>query len=353
MNAINTKLAVERVVVSATEATERVAGIFRDVGCTEEVSLLVAMHLADSSLSGVESHGLMRTLQYVEQFESGSMRADATARETVSERGMHEIDGGGGIGIPAMHLAGETACRLAADAGLAALPVRNVGHTGRLGAFAEKAAASGCLVIIIGGGNRKEWRQVAPHGGRQGLLPTNPYCIGIPGGDQGPVILDFATSRIAGGWIYAARSAGANLPEDCVIDANGNPTVDPEDYFNGGAILPACGPKGYALAVVAEMIGEALLGPVAGEANSLMIALDASRFREPTQMQAVAEEILSELRSCPPAPGFDRVEVPGEREGEQRRKSAGKIAIPVQTWEQINVLARRLGARSEGFSTGC
>ena len=73
------------------------------------------------------------------------------------------------------------------------------------------------------------------------MLPTNPWCAGIPGGDRGPMVLDFATSKIAGGWIYAVRSAGALLPEGCVIDAEGNPTREPEDYFNGGAILPAGG----------------------------------------------------------------------------------------------------------------
>ena len=92
------------------------------------------------------------------------------------------------------------------------------------------------------------------------MLPTNPWCIGIPGGGRGPVILDFATSKIAGGWIYAAQSAGALLPEGCVIDAEGNPTRDPEEYFNGGAILPAGGHKGYALALVAELIGEGHVG---------------------------------------------------------------------------------------------
>jgi LDH2 family malate/lactate/ureidoglycolate dehydrogenase len=184
---------------------------------------------------------------------------------------------------------------------------------------------------------------VAPHGGARGMLPTNPWCVGIPGGERGPVVLDFATSKIAGGWIYAARSAGALLPEGCVIDANGKPTRDPEDYFNGGAILPARAQKGYALALVAELIGEAMLGPSTTEGNWLLITLDATRFREAPAMRTAAEEVLDEIRNCPPAPGFERVEVPGEREREHREQSKGVVAVPEQTWRQI--LELRAGLR--------
>jgi len=345
MKGVATKLHLsgERVVVVAEEATDLVVGIFRGVGCSTETARVIAEHLADSSLCGVESHGLMRTLQYVEQFQTGYMRADAVPRLGATGDGCHEVDGGGGTGITAMGLAIDHGCRTAREAGLSALAIRNVGHTGRLGAFADTAAENGCMTIMMGGGNRQKWRQVAPHGGRRAMLPTNPYCIGIPGGDQGPVVLDFATSRIAGGWIYAARSAGALLPEDSVIDRDGRPTRDPEDYFNGGAILPAGGQKGYALALMAELIAEALLGPVTTEANWLLLTLDTGRWRDAAQMRAAAEEILAELRDCPPAPGFDRVEVPGERERAHRQASDGKIAIPQQTWEQILDLAQRLG----------
>ncbi len=345
MSTVSTKLQLsgERIVVTAGEAIDLVTRIFLFAGCSEVTAGAVAEHLADSSLCGVESHGLMRTLQYVEQFESGYMRAAATAQMKTSENGVHEVDGGGGIGIPAMQLAVPHACQMAKETGISALAVRHVGHTGRLGAFAETAAENGCLMIIIGGGNRRRWRQVAPHGGRRAMLPTNPYCIGIPGGGQGPVVLDFATSKIAGGWIYAAHSAGAQLPEDSVIDAEGRMTQNPSDYFHGGAILPAGGAKGYALAVVAELIAEAMLGPATTEANWLMITLDARRYRESSAMQAAAEDILAELRDCPPAPGFDRVEVPGERERARKTAARGKIAIPEQTWKQIRELAERLG----------
>ncbi len=330
-----------RVDVNEAQAVALLGDIFTNSGCTSDTARMIAEHLADASLSGVESHGLMRVLQYVEQFETGYMAAGALPKVT-QENGFTEVDGGGGSGIPAMHLAVETVVKTAKSAGIAALPVRNVGHTGRLGAFVQDAAQQGCMMFIIGGGNRQIWRQVAPYGGRKALLPTNPWAVGFPGGDQGPVVLDFATSKIAGGWIYAAQSAGAHLPEGKLIDKDGNPSTDPADYFTGGAILPAGGPKGYGLSVMAEMIGEALLGPVATECNWLMIALDTTRYRQPHAMQSVAEEVLAELRDCPPSPGFDKVQVPGERERALKKAADGKIAVPKATWDQIETLARRL-----------
>ena len=286
----------------------------------------------------MESHGVMRILQYAEQFQTGYMRASARPAIITNEYGGCEVDGGGGIGIPTMALAYQEGVRQARESGVAALAVRHLGHTGRHGAFAESAANDGCLTLCMGGGNRQKWRQVAPHGGARGMLPTNPWCAGIPGGDRGPVIMDFATSKIAGGWIYAAESAGALLPENCVIDSKGNPTRDPQDYFDGGAILPAGEQKGYALALVAELIGEAMLGPSSTECNWLLICVDSTRFRNKSTMQTAAEQVLEELRQCPPAPGFEAVEIPGERERQCRDRASGWLAIPEQTWQQILML---------------
>ena len=332
-----------RVEVTADEARATVAAIFARLGCPEETCRAIAEHLTDTSLCGMESHGLMRTLQYAEQMESGYLRAKARPSVGQTETGAPLVDGGGGSGIPAMTLAYGHGMGLAAETGISALTVRNVGHTGRHGAFADAAAGQGFLTICMGGGNRTTWRQVAPYGGAKAMLPTNPWCIGIPGGERGPVVLDFATSKIAGGWIYAARSAGALLPEGCLIDRDGKPTRDPEAYFDGGAILPSGGHKGYALALMGELIGEAMLGPSTTEGNWLLIALDTARFRDGNALSSAAEAVLSELRDCPPAPGFERVEIPGEREREHRRRSNGVIAVPEATWRQIRELAERLG----------
>ncbi len=332
-----------RVEVLASDAEQLLVSIFERLGFASRASEQVAAHLVETSLCGIESHGIMRVLEYAKQVKTGYLDPTGTSSAQQDDHGIYRVDGGGGIGIPTMQLAYETGVQEARGKGISALSIRNVGHTGRHGAFADLAAEQGFLTICVGGGNRKTWRQVAPYGGAKALLPTNPWCVGIPGGDKGPVVLDFATSKIAGGWIYAAHSAGALLPEGCVIDKKGNPTRNPDDYFDGGAILPSGAQKGYALAVVGEIIGEAILGPSTTECNWLLITLDSTRFREPSAIEASAEEVLAELRNCPPAPGFERVEVPGERERNHLAASKGWIAVPDGTWAQINKLAHDLG----------
>ena len=347
MNEVSTKLELRsrRVAVPEFEASRIVVDIFNRLGCQNEISRAISDHLIDANLCGMESHGVVRVMQYVERMRNGTMRINVQPETRTTEHGMTIVDGGMGSGIPTMTFAYKTAMELASDCGLSAVSILNTGHTGRHGAFADEAASKGFLTICTGGGNHRVHGQVAPHGGSRGMLPTNPWCIGIPGGDRGPVVMDFATGVIGGGWAYAAQSAGALLPEGCIIDKDGNPTRNPEDYFEGGAILPMGAHKGYALSLVAELIGEAMLGPSSPECNWFLLAINTQKYRAPEALQAAAEDVLADIRACPPASGFDRVEIPGEREREQRKRSNGIIAIPEETWRQVLALSQELKGR--------
>ena len=329
---------------SAEELEALSISILSVVGCDEETARFVALHLVDADIKGVESHGVMRLIQYVEQADEGYFQPSARPELKENGQGAWLVDGQRGFGMPAINLAVDTAVTQAKKQGISAVGVMNCGHTGRLGAFCEQGARESCLIILFGGGGRGIWRQVAPHGGTKAVLPTNPYAFGIPGGDKGPVILDFATSVAAGGWIYAAKSAGGEVPEGMIVDPDGNPSRDPDDYLQGGALLPAAGPKGYGLALIAELVGEAMLGPVTVDLHWILLAIDVGRYRAPSEFHARAEAILAELRACPPAPGFDRVEIPGERERaiEKKRRSSG-IPVPLKTWREIEFLATTLG----------
>ena len=334
----------DRIDIAPEKALQKAQTMFEAVGAPADVAKEVAHHLVEAEQSGVASHGLVRVLQYTREMRNGVLAPMARPEVCEEDRGRLTVDARGGIGIPAMRIAQEIAAERASEKGLAVVALLGAGHTGRLGAFGEIAARKGCLSITIGGGNRQNWRQVAPYGGRKALLPTNPYCIAMPGGERGPVVVDIATSQSAGGWIYAARAAGVDLPEGLIIDREGHPSCDPEDYFKGGAILPKGGPLGYGMALIAELIGEAMLGSVEkGEINWLILALDCERYAPTGPMQAAAEEILAELRQSEPATGHDKVMIPGERERDAWQSSQGKpLSLSRQVWEAIETLSQEL-----------
>jgi len=316
------------------------------IGCDPATAAEIADHLVDADLCGVYSHGVFRLDWYAERFAAGRFNPKAHPVLTQAEGGGALVDGGNNLGIPAFRLATDYLIEKAHANGMAAVGIANVDHTGRVGAFAQRGAEAGCLTIMFGGGSRKDWRQVAPYGGACGMLPSNPFAFAIPGGELGPVVSDFATSIASGGKIYAAKMAGRPLPEGLCIDAQGRPTTDPDDYFNGGAILPMGGPKGYGMALVAELLGEAILGQAMDGMNWIAIAVDLSRYRGSNSYRRAAEDCLAELRACPPSPGFDHVEIPGEREYKMRAERLSKgIPIPPQTLQALKALGRRLGLK--------
>jgi LDH2 family malate/lactate/ureidoglycolate dehydrogenase len=334
----------ERKILSVTQADRLIVEILIRSGCPADSAQEISWHLIDAELSGVESHGVMRVLQYHEQYKTGYLKGGVHPIINQDDFGHPYIDGQGGIGIPAMTLAIETLAEKVSLTGMGTIAVRNVGHTGRIGHFVEQAARLGHLCIIIGGSGRQKWRQATPFGGKKAILPTNPYAIGFPGGDRGPVVIDFATSQIAGGWLHSARAAGALVPEGSIIDKDGQPSRDPQAYFDGGAILPKGGPMGYGMALMAEMICDAMLGPAQIECNWFLISIDTRLYRSADAITRAAEEILDEVRSCPPSPGFERVEVPGERERNHKEKNEIiGLALPFKTYSLIKSLSAELG----------
>lgn len=314
------------------------------LGCPPKIAAEVSEHLVDADLCGVYSHGIFRLGWYAQRAAAGKFDTTALPVLGRAEGGAVLVDGGNNLGMPAFRLATDHLIEEARARGVGVIGIANVDHTGRIGAFVKRGADAGCLTIMFGGGSRRDWPQVAPYGGARAMLPTNPYAFGIPGGLHGPVVVDFATGMAAGGKVYAAKMAGRPLAQGLCIDASGRPTTNPDDYFNGGAILPMAGPKGYGMALVAELLGEAILGKAMDGMNWIGVAVDLARFRAPAAYRHAAEECLAELRACPPAPGFEYVEVPGEREARlHAERSSNGIPIPPETLERLRELGRRLG----------
>ncbi|GAB5470196.1 MAG: Ldh family oxidoreductase [Rhodospirillales bacterium] len=299
--------------LSENQALALTESLLNAAGLKPDPAGVVAAHLVDASLRGVDSHGLERVPQYLRAIADGSIQADAVPEVSWVREAILQVTGHEGLGIPAMQLAAERLAPLAHERGIAAAAVIDVAHTGRIGRYVESLALAGCFAFAFGGGSYQQGGSVAPYGGKQGVLSTNPYALALPGGALGPVVVDFATATLAQGKLSLARERGSALPEDCLLDNEGRPTTSAEDFFNGGALLPAAGPKGYGLALIAELIGCALIGPPK-EFNWLIVALDLARFRTPSAFAAAAQDCLEAVKAVQPQEGFAEVQIPGEPE---------------------------------------
>ena len=335
-----------------TLALDTVTAIMRETLIAAEfpdpTADLVARHLADAEAKGARSHGVMRLPAYVAAIESGALAPKATPEIVAETPPLIVVSGRGGIGIQAMDFALDRLIERTEAMPLAGAGVVNCGHTGRLGAYAERAAEAGRVVIIIGGGGRDKWPNVAPFGGTRGVISTNPYAFGIPAAPGDPLVCDFATSTISTGAVVLARRSGAALPEGCAIDRRGRPTSSPDAVLDGGSLLPAAGHKGSGLAIIAEALGSAVLGP-AHEFNWLMIMVRADAVRSIEDVRRDACALVSDVRSTLPAQGVDRVLTPGEFERRNAQDArTGGVTLDQELWTEIVSVRRRLGLRLAG-----
>jgi len=332
--------------------------IFLAMGASQPVATVVASHLVRANLSGHDSHGMLRIPQYVAEADRGALLPSATAA-VVSESGaVGMVDAGRGFGHSATALAMEWAAGRARQFGIAAAAVRRANHIGRLGEYAELAAARGVIGIatvgVVGAGG------VTPFGGRGRYLGTNPWAIGVPAAGE-PMIYDAATSAVAEGKLRVARSKGAAVPAGAIVDSAGKPSLDPADYYAGGAMLPLggalAGHKGYGLALASALIGGLAMvddeePSAAGTAatptdagwmaGAFVIAIDPEWFGGAERYRTAVAETLAGLRRQPPAEGVTEILIPGDPERRSRalREREG-IPIPDPVWNDLLEVAGR------------
>ena len=329
--------------IDAERLDEVARRILVAAGTPDDIAQCVAGSLVEANLKGVDSHGVMNLPAYLEEIEQGDLVP--TGRPTVEQEtaGTAVVRGGFGFGMYVLRHATEFAIAKAREHKAASVGVVECCHTGRVGWFAEAIAEAGMFGLVFGGGAHRDWSTAPPFGGAKPLFSTNPYAFAMPGGRFGPVVADFATSTVADGKIAAYRAEGKPVPEGWIVDAHGNPTTDPNDFFDGGMHLPAAGPKGYGMALIAELMGDAMM-PHKHQYNWLVTVVDIGAFRAAGDYTASAEELLQKVKDVPPASGFDEVLLPGEPEARSaaERRKAG-VPIPDGVWAEIIEAAAKLG----------
>lgn len=324
-------------------------------GASDSNAMAVADHLAEANMTGHDSHGLIRVPQYIDDVKAG--RRDPKAEpEVVSESGaIVRVDGHHSFGQVVANFATEQAIAKAREHGVGLATMCSLGHVGRIGTYGEMAAREGMTAIMFTGLLGGAASIVPPFGGAERRFSTNPISIAFPYQPDSPLLLDFATSIGAEGKLRVYRARGHELPDEWVLDRDGIPSRDPNDFYAGGAILPLGGlhggHKGYALAFMAAVLGgivgeygQADPAPDAYSSGSMIIVIDTAVLAPVDGLRSEVDRLVSHAKSAPLMPGHDEIFYPGEKEARSRRARLEEgVEIEPATWEQITSLIDEYG----------
>ncbi|MDG1879019.1 MAG: Ldh family oxidoreductase [Paracoccaceae bacterium] len=286
---------------------------FLAANVSKKNAAIITKHLIEAEMRGIYSHGLNRLSWYLNLFQTGELKSDAIPNIKKLSGNTITVDGDGGIGIIAMDTAVSQLIKMTSKNLISMAGITNCGHTGRLGAYAEKAAKTGCFVMCMGGGGREKWASVVPFGGINPIMSTNPFAFSMPGSEVNPVSSDFAISTIAAGKIAVAKANNTPLPDGAIINSDGHASRNPDDFYAGGALLPAAGPKGSGMGIIAELVGNAMLGS-ALEFNWLIICMRVDAFQPISQYKVAVSKLSKQVRKSSPATGHQKVLMPGDLE---------------------------------------
>jgi uncharacterized oxidoreductase len=341
---------------TAAELTAFAVRLFNGAGVPEDEAAVVSESLVGANLRGHDSHGLMRVPQYVDFVRKGIYRTGVDLRVEHETPAVVVCDGQWGFGQVQAHRLLDLVLPRARALGLAAGAAHECGHIGRLGEYAERTAAEG-LVLIATVNNCGAGQRVAPPGGLEARLGTNPLCASVP--TQGePVVLDFGTSVAAEGKVRVHYIDGKRpVPEGWLHDAQGKPTTDSSVLYEPplGSILPMGGTqayKGFGLGLVLDMLSGGLTGgrsshpgaPPARGNNVVFLVLDPAQFAGRDALLRESSQLAEYVRNTPRAEGVDAILLPGdpERRTLQIRQAEG-IPLEPAHWAKLTDLAAELG----------
>ena len=349
------------VTVQVQNLIDFVTEVFAHAGSSAAEARRIATYLTTANLTGHDSHGVIRVPTYVRWKKIGTVVPDQTVELVVDTPSLAVIDGKFGYGQTVGPQAVAIGIEKCKAQGLAAIALRNTGHIGRVGDWAEMAAAEG--LVSINFVNAAGSVLVAPYGGVERRLSTAPYCVGIPRPGQHPVVLDFATSQVAEGKVMVASRGGKKLPKGALIDLDGTLGEDPatlygphtpdgpRDHSQGKGAIRAFGEhKGSGLALICELLGGALTGngatsPDRRFSNGMFaIYVDPKRIDTGNFFDGEVARYIAYFKQTKPAIGTDEVLVPGEPEAKLRlERIKNGVPLPDDTWSAIVNAAREVG----------
>ena len=341
---------VDSVALDPDRLRDLLVALFKAAGCETVEARAVATHLVDADLTDHPSHGAGLTAVYVANLRSGAARADRRLERVPLASELLLFDGGKGFGQSlGLQLVDEVLAKCSV-AGSAVFGLRNVHHLGRIGDYGERLASAGHASVIFV--NTVSRPIVAPFGGAEARMGTNPICIAVPRRGEDPVVLDFATSAIAVGKCRVALEKGKSIPPGVALDALGSPTTDPQALYSQpqGALRAMGGHKGSGLNLVCELLAACIGGltmpearPALGGVVNSMVGMCFSAAALP-EAYARIESVLAYFLATRADSTDGPVELPGSPERAARARLARSgVPMAAATWAGITKLAHELG----------
>jgi LDH2 family malate/lactate/ureidoglycolate dehydrogenase len=337
------------------EALRRfIARVYAAVGVPEADAAAVAALMAEADLIGADGHGVFRLPQYVRRIRAGGINVTPRIRVIEERPATALVDGDDGLGHLAVTRAAEIAIDKARSTGVAWCGVRNGNHAGPASLYAAMPMRAGMIGLYLAVGSANH---LAPWGGLELLLSTNPIAVAIPAGEEPPVVLDMATTVAAYGKVKTKAQRGETMPEGWMIDREGRPLTDPK-RANEGLLLPIGGYKGYGLALVFGLLAGTLNGAAMGRAvvdfnaddetrtntGQAIMAIDPAALGDPALFRQRVDVLSREIRGSERMPGVERIWLPGEQSHLRRQERAAQgVPMPPALRAALDRLAVEVG----------
>src|ERR1017187_668190 len=336
-------------IVQADRLTRIGAALLKAAGASEEEANAVAVGCVNANLAGHDSHGIIAIPTYIDRIKVGHIVPGAKWTIVQESPTTTVIDGHWGFGFHVNAKAMALTIEKAKTANVAACTVFRQSHVGRLATYPMMAMREGMIGLATADSGRSP-KAVAPFGGREARLGTNPISIAVPSDLEAPFYLDIATSAVAAGKVMLSVARGEQVPKGWIVDSEGRQTTDPRAFRQGGALLPLGGTEGYKGSGLAAMV-EVLCGLLTGlgfgveptgrhNDGCFMAVFNVAAFRPLKDFKKEVAEFARYLKATPPSEGSTGVFYPGEVEylREQQRRVSG-IDVEDATWDKLRALA--------------
>jgi len=347
--------------VSAKHLTSFCVDALLQTGMSEADAQLTAGLLVQTDTWGVFTHGTKSLRGYIRRLRGGGLRAQGRPKITTEGPAWAMVDADSTVGMVGSTFAMRTAIAKARATGIGYVGVHNSCHFGAAGCYAALAASEG----LIGVAMANDIPSVTAPGARTAVLGSNPLAFAIPTGDGHPILLDMATSAVAGGKVYAAAQLGKTIPDQWIVDAEGLPSTDPKIFPQAASLVPMAGHKGYGIALLIETLSGILTGAsIAGHVLSwsfddpsratghgaAFLAVHVEAMMPGSSFRERLQQTMGEIREAPKARGHDRIYLPGEMEWERRARALREgIEMPEDVLAVLRQLAGEVGLDFESI----